>query len=51
MSELPFLEARDDLVENGDDIYFCSTNCYMQFALLHRSPSIAEDKVNINFWK
>jgi len=43
VSELPFL-AKDDLVENGDDLYFCSSTCYMQFALMHRSPSISEDK-------
>ncbi|GLG97653.1 Histone-lysine N-methyltransferase trr [Gryllus bimaculatus] len=42
-SELPFL-AKEDLVENGDDLYFCSSTCYMQFALMHRSPSISEDK-------
>ncbi|XP_021938191.1 uncharacterized protein LOC110838870 isoform X2 [Zootermopsis nevadensis] len=42
-SELPFL-AKDDVVENGDDLYFCSSACYMQFALMHRSPSISEDK-------
>jgi hypothetical protein len=45
VSELPFL-AKDDLVENGDDLYFCSSTCYMQFALMHRSPSISEDKVS-----
>lgn len=44
-SELPFL-AKDDVVENGDDLYFCSSACYMQFALMHRSPSISEDKVS-----
>ncbi|PNF41242.1 hypothetical protein B7P43_G01489 [Cryptotermes secundus] len=43
VSELPFL-AKDDLVENGDDLYFCSSTCYMQFALMHRCPSISEDK-------
>lgn len=42
-SELPFL-AKDDSVENGDDLYFCSSTCYMQFALMHRFPSISEDK-------
>jgi histone-lysine N-methyltransferase MLL3 len=45
VSELPFL-AKDDLVENGDDLYFCSSSCYMQFALMHRCPSISEDKVS-----
>lgn len=45
VSELPFL-AKDDLVENGDDLYFCSSTCYMQFALMHRCPSISEDKVS-----
>jgi hypothetical protein len=44
-SELPFL-AKDDLVEKGDDLYFCSSTCYMQFALMHRSPSVSEDKVS-----
>jgi hypothetical protein len=44
-SELPFL-AKDDLIENGDDLYFCSCTCYMQFALMHRSPSVSEDKVS-----
>jgi histone-lysine N-methyltransferase MLL3 len=47
VSELPFL-AKDDLVENGDDLYFCSSTCYMQFALMHRCPSISEDKVSSN---
>jgi histone-lysine N-methyltransferase MLL3 len=48
VSELPFL-AKDDLVENGDDLYFCSSTCYMQFALMHRCPSISEDKVSSNY--
>ncbi|KAG8236512.1 hypothetical protein J437_LFUL012798 [Ladona fulva] len=41
VSDLPFL-SREDL-ESGDDLYFCSTNCYMQFALTHRS-SVSEEK-------
>lgn len=28
-----------------DELYFCSNTCYMQFALIHRSPAITEDKV------
>lgn len=43
-SELPFLSKED--LENGEDLYFCSPACYMQFALTHRS-SASEDKVSI----
>lgn len=45
VSELPFLFKDSELLGDGDDLYFCSTTCYMQFALMHRSPSISEDKV------
>lgn len=41
-SELPFLSK--ELATEGDELYFCSSTCYMQFALMHRSPSIPEDK-------
>ncbi|KAL3280233.1 hypothetical protein HHI36_017729 [Cryptolaemus montrouzieri] len=44
VSELPFLYKDSELLGDGDDLYFCSTACYMQFALMNRSPSIAEDK-------
>lgn len=37
VSELPFLNK--DEIESGDEIYFCSTTCYMQFALIHRTPT------------
>lgn len=44
VSELPFLSKDSELLSDGDELYFCSTTCYMQFALMHRSPSISEDK-------
>ncbi|XP_013784687.2 histone-lysine N-methyltransferase 2C-like isoform X2 [Limulus polyphemus] len=40
-SELPYI-SKDELEE--DEVIFCSTNCYMQFALMHRSPSSSEQK-------
>ena len=55
VSELAFLSrgAGDSLLgeAGGDELYFCSSTCYMQFALMHRSPSISHDKVNINFFE
>ncbi|XP_044258429.1 histone-lysine N-methyltransferase 2C-like isoform X2 [Tribolium madens] len=44
VSELPFLSKDSELLSDGDELFFCSTTCYMQFALMHRSPSIPEDK-------
>lgn len=29
----------------NDDVYFCSSTCFMQSALMHRSPSISHEKV------
>lgn len=46
VSDLPFLSKDNDLISDGDELYFCSTTCYMQFALMHRSPSLSEDKVS-----
>ncbi|XP_023237784.1 histone-lysine N-methyltransferase 2C-like [Centruroides sculpturatus] len=34
------LSSREDMEE--DEVIFCSTNCYMQFALTHRSTSSSE---------
>lgn len=45
VSDLPFVSKDSDLFSDGDELYFCSTTCYMQFALMHRSPSLSEDKV------
>jgi len=39
-SEMPFL-AREDSTE---DLYFCSTVCYMQIALAQHTPTISQDK-------
>ncbi|XP_054279340.1 histone-lysine N-methyltransferase 2D-like isoform X3 [Macrosteles quadrilineatus] len=39
-SEMPFL-AREDGTE---DLYFCSTVCYMQIALAQHTPAITQDK-------
>ncbi|KAG5897188.1 hypothetical protein JTB14_022544 [Gonioctena quinquepunctata] len=44
VSDLPFLAKDTELSSDGGELYFCSTTCYMQFALMHRSPSISEDK-------
>ncbi|CAH1993564.1 unnamed protein product [Acanthoscelides obtectus] len=44
VSDLPFLAKDSELLSDGDELYFCSSTCYMQFALMHRSPSISEDK-------
>jgi histone-lysine N-methyltransferase MLL3 len=44
VSELPFLSKDSELLSDGDELFFCSMACYMQFALMHRSPSIPEDK-------
>ncbi|KAJ1527759.1 hypothetical protein ONE63_007714 [Megalurothrips usitatus] len=37
-NDFPFNNAEHD------DIYFCSSTCYMQSALMHRSPSISHEK-------
>ena len=43
MSDLPFLSKEE--AEPGDELCFCSAACYMQFALMHRTPSNTQDKV------
>lgn len=45
VSDLPFLYKEPDLLCDGDELYFCSSACYMQFALMHRTPSMTQDKV------
>lgn len=45
VSELPFLSKEPELLGDGDELYFCSSTCYMQFALMHRSPTMTQDKV------
>ncbi|XP_063990116.1 histone-lysine N-methyltransferase 2C-like isoform X3 [Diachasmimorpha longicaudata] len=37
VSDLPFLSK--DEAEPGDELCFCSAACYMQFALMHRTPT------------
>lgn len=37
-NDLPFSNA------DNEDVYFCGSTCYMQFALMHRSPSISQEK-------
>lgn len=44
VSDLPFLAKDSELMSDGEELYFCSVTCYTQFALMHRSPSISEDK-------
>ncbi|CAH0559006.1 unnamed protein product [Brassicogethes aeneus] len=44
VSDLPFLAKDSELLSEGEELYFCSIACYTQFALMHRSPSISEDK-------
>lgn len=46
VSDLPFLYKEPDLLCDGDELYFCSSACYMQFALMHRTPSMTQDKVH-----
>lgn len=48
ISELPFLYKEPELLGDGDELYFCSSTCYMQFALMHRSPTMTQDKVSIS---
>lgn len=44
VSELPFLSKDSELLSDGDELFFCSSSCYMQFALMHRSTSVPENK-------
>lgn len=44
VSELPFLSKEPELLGEGDELYFCSSACYMQFALMHRSPTMTQDR-------
>lgn len=46
VSDLPCLNKNTDLLDEDEDLFFCSSTCFMQFALMHRSPSITEDKVS-----
>lgn len=45
VSDLPFLAKDSELLLEGDELYFCSSSCYMQFALMHRSPNMPQEKV------
>lgn len=45
ISEFPFLTKDSELLSDGEELYFCSSTCYTQFAVMHRSPFISEDKV------
>lgn len=47
ISDLPFLAKDFELVSDGEELYFCSSTCYMQFALMHHPSSISEDKVKV----
>lgn len=42
VSDLPFLSKEE--AEPGDELCFCSAACYMQFALMHRTPLNTQDK-------
>lgn len=44
VKELPFLSQREDITDNTEDLYFCSSSCYMQFSLMHKSPNTGQDK-------
>lgn len=46
VSDLPCLSKETDLLDEDEDLFFCSSTCFMQFALMHKSPSITEDKVS-----
>lgn len=46
VADLAFLAKDYELLSDGEELYFCSSTCYMQFALMHRSPSISDDKVS-----
>lgn len=47
VAELPFICKDSEVIADGDELFFCSTTCYMQYALMHRSPSLSEDKVSV----
>lgn len=42
--ELPFLSQREDIADITEDLYFCSSICYMQFSLMHKSPNTGQEK-------
>ncbi|KAI4497783.1 hypothetical protein M0802_007109 [Mischocyttarus mexicanus] len=42
VSDLPFLSKEE--AEPGDELCFCSAGCYVQFALIHRTPTSTQDK-------
>ncbi|XP_046742436.1 histone-lysine N-methyltransferase 2C-like isoform X3 [Diprion similis] len=42
VSDLPFLSKEES--EPGEELCFCSAACYMQFALIHRSPTATHEK-------
>lgn len=47
VSEIPGLTAREELMADtgpDGDVYFCSAACYMQFALMHRSPALNQQE-------
>lgn len=38
--------------DEEEEVIFCSTNCYMQFALTHQSTAmLMEEKVSLSFFK
>lgn len=47
VSDLPCLSKDTDLLDEDEDLFFCGSTCFMQFALMHRSPSISDDKVSL----
>lgn len=47
VSDLPFLSKEE--AEPGDELCFCSAACYMQFALMHRTPTNTQDKVSSHY--
>ncbi|XP_055953683.1 histone-lysine N-methyltransferase 2C-like isoform X4 [Argiope bruennichi] len=41
IADLPYMSKEE---QDEDEVIFCSTNCYMQFALTHRSTAVMEEK-------
>ncbi|GFU34433.1 hypothetical protein NPIL_626691 [Nephila pilipes] len=43
-ADLTCMSKEEQVTFDEDEVIFCSTNCYMQFALTHRSTAVMEEK-------
>ena len=54
IKDLPGISPEDSL-DGTDELYFCSTTCFMQFAMTHGVTLLSQDKViylhNISVFK